>query len=206
MLRPQAAYALWAATYPPRPHNRMMEVEQAVMLQLLPSMTGLSALDAGCGSGRYLQLLADRGARVVGVDQSEEMLRRAKRIGTTLRGDLAALPIRSESLDVVVSGLALGDIADLDSTIREFARVLKPGGSLVYSVVHPRGRDEGWQRTFETPQGTFAVDSHWHTRDQHEKAWKNAGLTLEETREPEEMALVVRCELTADSRKMKAES
>ena len=170
-----------------------MEVEQAAMLQLLPSMTGLTALDAGCGSGRYLQLLKDRGAHAVGVDQSDEMLRRAWRLGATLRGDLAALPIRSQCIDVVVSGLALNDIGDLPAVMREFARVLKPGGSVVYSVVHPRGRDEGWERTFETAQGKFAVDGHWHTREQHEKACNDAGLTIEEVREPEQMALVVRC-------------
>ena len=147
-----------------------MEVEQAAVLQLLPSMTGLSALDAGCGSGRYLQLLIDRGARVVGVDQSSEMLRRAQKIGTAVCGDLYALPIRSESMDVVVSGLALGDVADLSIAIRELARVLRPGGSLVYSVVHPRGREEGWERTFHTSEGSFAVNSHWHTLNDHETA------------------------------------
>ena len=199
VLNPRAAYALWAATYPPRPHNRLMEVEQAIMLQSLPSMTGLSALDAGCGSGRYLQLLADRGAHVVGVDQSDEMLRRARKIGTAIRADLAALPIRSGSVDVVVSGLVLGDIPDLAPAIREFARVLKPGGSAVYSVLHPRGRDEGWQRTFETPRGTFAVEAHWHSHRDHEEACRAAGLVIDETHEPEMMALVLRASKRADS-------
>ena len=193
VLHPRAAYALWAATYPPRPHNRLMEVEQKAMLQLLPSMTGLTALDAGCGSGRYLQLLKDRGAHAVGVDQSDEMLRRAWRLGATIRGDLAALPIRNQSIDVVVSGLALNDIGDLPAVMREFARVLKAGGSVVYSVVHPRGREEGWQRTFETPRGTFAVQAQWHTRQDHEQACKAAGLVIDEAHEPEMMALVIRC-------------
>ena len=73
-LEPRDAYAQWAATYPPRPHNRLMEVEQAAVLELLPDVRSLTVLDAGCGTGRYLRLCADRGASVVGIDLSAPML------------------------------------------------------------------------------------------------------------------------------------
>ena len=184
-LAPQAAYALWAATYPPRPHNTLMEAEHASMLDLLPHVTGLNALDAGCGTGRYLKVLRDRGAHALGVDQSEAMIRRARTVSIRVAcADLRALPMRESSMDVVVSGLALGDVADLRAAVAELARVLKPGGRLVYSVVHPDGKAAGWLRTFEAGGRTWEVESHWHSRDEHGRACAAAGLEIEEHREP----------------------
>ena len=59
-------YREWAATYPAHAHNRLMEVEQATVLSLLPPVAGRRVLDAGCGTGRYIELLTYLGARVVG--------------------------------------------------------------------------------------------------------------------------------------------
>ena len=81
LLEPRAAYALWAASYPPRAHNPVMRVEERAMLGLMPTdLYGQSVLDAGCGSGRYMLHALDRGAGpVTGVDLSVEMLERAGR-------------------------------------------------------------------------------------------------------------------------------
>ena len=55
-LAPAAAYALWAASYPPHAHNPLMLAEERAMLALLPGdLRGRALLDAGCGSGRYLR-------------------------------------------------------------------------------------------------------------------------------------------------------
>jgi malonyl-CoA O-methyltransferase len=162
-----------------------MEVEQAAMLDLLPNVDGLDALDAGCGTGRYARLLLARGARVVGVDLSDEMLCRARASGARLiRADLRALPLRSSSFDIVVSGLALGDVPELGEAVAEMARVLRPGGRLVSSVVHPIGAQAGWARTFGEGGRTFEVETCWHTVDAHANALAAAGLELERQREP----------------------
>src|SRR5215216_5712504 len=78
-LAPAAAYALWAASYPPHAHNPLMQAEERAMLALLPGdLRGRAVLDAGCGSGRYLAHVRARGARrVIRVDLSAEMLARA---------------------------------------------------------------------------------------------------------------------------------
>ena len=185
LVEPQLAYALWAPSYPPVPHNRLMEVEQATVLSLLPDVRGLIALDAGCGSGRYLRELRLRGARACGLDLSEAMLARVCEVGTPLiRADLCALPIGATSVDVIVSGLALGDVADLELALSEMARALRPGGSVIYSVVHPAGRRAGWSRTFEAGGRVRAIDGHWHSVDAHQSACQRAGLIVTAWEQP----------------------
>ncbi|MGQ0736869.1 MAG: class I SAM-dependent methyltransferase [Acidobacteriota bacterium] len=178
-------YEVWAPSYPPWPHNALMEVEQAAVLDLLPDMEGLTALDAGCGTGRYTHLLLERGARrVVGVDRSAAMLDRSVAGLIRLRADLAALSLRDESFDVIVSGLALADVADLPKVVHEWARVLRPGGVVVMSTLHPRGQALGWRRTFDSPRGPGALEARWHTVASMRHACQAAGLSVEVVVEP----------------------
>jgi len=180
---PQSAYALWAKNYPPRPHNPLMEVEQQTVLALLPDVSGLTVLDAGCGNGRYLQELKSRGAFAVGMDLSQAMLDRARALSTRVaRADLRALPLEAMSIDVVLCGLALGDVGELELALREIARVVRPGGCVIYSVVHPDGEAAGWSRTFESDGRQLAVDGYWHSLDRHRHACAAAGLAIEEWR------------------------
>ncbi|HYE85957.1 MAG TPA: class I SAM-dependent methyltransferase [Vicinamibacterales bacterium] len=186
-LSPQAAYAIWAPSYPPRPHNRMMEIEQQAVLGLLPDVAGLRVLDAGCGSGRYLHELTVRGAEAFGIDLSSAMLTRARAIMPRVaRADVCALPIQAMSLDLVVCALALGDTSDLELALAEIARVLRPGGAVIYSVVHPVGEAAGWSRSFDAGGRQVAIDGHWHSADRHRHACQAAGLAIESWHEPED--------------------
>ena len=181
----QAAYALWAATYPPRPQNPLMEIEQRTMLSLLPDLAALTVLDAGCGTGRYLRELEALGARAIGIDLSSAMLARARAITSRIaRADICALPFDSMSVDAIVCGLALGDVAHLELALAEMARVVRPGGCVVYSVVHPVGADAGWSRTFEVGGRRVAIDSYWHSSGQHRQACRAAGLRVTAWAEP----------------------
>lgn len=185
MLEPQAAYAMWAPTYPPQAHNPLMEVEEQATLSLLPPVGGRAVLDAGCGSGRYLLALRSRGAKAIGVDLSMPMLARAHAAGSRLaRADVGALPIASATIDVVVCGLVLGDVAHLDAAVQELSRVLRRDGTLVYSVVHPAGAEAGWRRTFDVSGRQVAIKSFWHSVDDHRRAVTAAGLQITAWEEP----------------------
>ena len=73
-------YAVWAETYPPRPHNRLMAAEQEIVEPIIRSTGPRRALDVGTGTGRYLALLHTAGARlVVGVDMSLPLLQQRRR-------------------------------------------------------------------------------------------------------------------------------
>jgi malonyl-CoA O-methyltransferase len=163
-----------------------MELEHAAVLALLPDVRGQMALDAGCGSGRYLRELVDRGARATGIDLSPAMLKRARETTARLaRADIRALPFDTMTMDLVVCGLALGDFAELELALTEIARVVRPRGSVIYSVVHPGGEAAGWSRTFERDGRQWAIDGFWHSLDEHRRACVAAGLAIEEWQEPE---------------------
>lgn len=182
---PQTAYAMWAATYPPRPHNPLMEIEQQIVLSLLPELTGMTVLDAGCGTGRYLRELRALGAKPIGLDLSAAMLAKAREVSPLVaRANMCALPLDSMSVDVIVCGLALGDVPHLEPALAEMARVLRAGGCVVYSVVHPIGAHAGWSRTFDAGGRQMAIDGHWHSLDEHRQACRAAGLRVTAWEEP----------------------
>ena len=104
---------------------------------------GSVVLDAGCGSGSLLFKLAEMGYRVCGLELSEEYIKsidqkvRSMGIDNVLdvrRGSIENIPYRSNLFDLIVSGEVLEHVADDMRAIREFFRVLKPGGLCIVSV------------------------------------------------------------------------
>jgi malonyl-CoA O-methyltransferase len=85
---------------------------------------------------------------------------------------------------VIVSGLMLPDVDDLAATACEWCRVVRPGGIIVCSTLHPVGAALGWTRTFDTPYGTRTLPAQWHTLADHQRAAAAAGLVVDTVREP----------------------
>ena len=156
-------------------------------MEVLALPSGSRILDVPCGQGRHAHLLAESGYRVDGLDYSEVLLERARERGTgpTLRytrGDMRRLPPRwTGRFDGVVNlftsfGFFM-DPADDARVIAEFARVLAPGGVLVW---HGGSRDgvasrllvrDWWEsddgtmiaheRRFDPLSGTLHIRSTW---------------------------------------------
>lgn len=186
----QRGYTLWAKHYPPKAHNLLMEIEQQAMLSLLPAgLPGKICLDLACGSGRYVRLLRNRQARqVFGVDYSTGMLAHARRAGLG-RGLVCspfwALPFAPAGFDVITCGLAVGHARNLAQILTEAARVLRPGGMMIYSDIHPFGALAGWQRTFTASRGrVFSLEHYPHLYSDHHRACQAAGLTIQTVLEP----------------------
>jgi malonyl-CoA O-methyltransferase len=180
------AYGLWADTYPPWPHNPLMQAEQAVVAPLIAVASPATALDVGAGTGRYLPVLIEAGARlVVGVDLSLAMLCRQTQAARRVCADACRLPFPDASFNLVLSSLMVGDIARLPEWTCEAARVLTPGGHLVYSDFHPAWSVEGWRRTFRTRDGQLVELEYFpHAIDEHLAALKCASLAVRTVREP----------------------
>ncbi|BDE06377.1 SAM-dependent methyltransferase [Vulcanimicrobium alpinum] len=105
-------------------------------------VAGRDLLDAGCAAGEHAEWFAAHGARVVAVDASAAMVALAReRLGVRARverADLAApLPFDDASFDLVVSSLTMHYLPEWLPALREFARVLRPGGWFVMSTHHP---------------------------------------------------------------------
>ena len=180
---------------------------------LMGDVAGRRILDLACGQGRVARHLADRDARVVGIDLSAKLLAIARRheaeaprgIGYR-QGDARTLDgLADATFDGVLCFLALMDIADLEPTLASVARVLRPGGWFVFAVLHPcfhtarsgeTETSEGMVRTV----GRYFEEGHWRSDSRsgppgkvgayhrtlatYVNALADAGLALERMAEP----------------------
>jgi SAM-dependent methyltransferase len=113
--------------------------------RLLGDVDGRRVLEVGCGSAPCSRWLLSAGAHPVGLDVSGGMLARAAALNGSsglpvplVQADAQALPFAGGSFDVVCSAYGgLPFVADIEGTLREVARVLRPGGRFVASVNHP---------------------------------------------------------------------
>ena len=169
-------YERWAPGYDAEPHNPLMGAEQRAMSARFPPLAGCSVLDLACGTGRYARLASLAGARcVVGLDASPAMLARAA-IDARVRGDLTSLPFRTGSFDFVISGLAIGHATDLAACLGEIARVLRPGGTLLYSDFHPEATRLGFRRGFRAADGQrFELPADGYSVAQHQAGLAASG-------------------------------
>jgi 2-polyprenyl-3-methyl-5-hydroxy-6-metoxy-1,4-benzoquinol methylase len=135
-------------------------------------------LDVGCGEGWLARELATRGARVLGVDGSGELIARAREAGGSATyeqisydqlvasGDPAAGP-----WDIVVCNFSLL-VEDLAPLLSGLARHLAPDGTLLIQTVHPWAvaaaappYDDGWRvETFASMQTGFTAPMPWYFR------------------------------------------
>jgi 2-polyprenyl-6-hydroxyphenyl methylase/3-demethylubiquinone-9 3-methyltransferase len=101
------------------------------LLDWLGPLEGSRLLDVGCGKGRFCRAFRERGASVVGLDLSPAMLAAAAGLDR-VRGSARRLPFAAESFDRVVAVEVLEHLAaeSIETAIREFRRVLRPGGLL----------------------------------------------------------------------------
>jgi SAM-dependent methyltransferase len=172
-------YAQWSQTYD-RP-LRLFAIEGPPVQRLLDGLAPGEVLDAACGTGRYAAYLAARGHAVTGVDQSTDMLELARQKvpgGRFLPGDLTALPLDDASVDAAVCALALVHVADVRPAIAELARVVRPGGRIVISDVHPVLVMLGWQAQFPTTDGRGFLRLHPHLVSDYVAGALAAGLAV----------------------------
>lgn len=182
--------------------------------ELVGDVAGLWVCDLACGEGRVSRHLADLGARVVGVDVSSRLLTMAGEHERTeprgvgyLRDDARGLAaVRDCVFHGVVCNMALMDIPDLVPTVRAIARVLRPGGWFVFSILHPCYHTrpsgeitaddgtvfrtvsdyftEGFWRSDLRPGPPGRVGAHHRTLSTYVNTLTEAGLPVERISEP----------------------
>ena len=109
---------------------------------MLPDVRGMSGLDIGCGEGHNTRLLAARGASITAFDVAFEFVRAAWTcdrdcaIGYLVASALD-LPFADASFDFATAFMSLMDMSAPERVLPEVARILRPGGFLQFSIVHP---------------------------------------------------------------------
>ncbi len=165
-------------------------------------------LEIGCGEGRVVRDLADRGFSVTGIDIAPSLVAAAEAADARCAfvvGDAAALPFPDAAFDVVVAYNSLIDVEDMRAAVSEAGRVLRPGGHFCVCVPHPFS--EAGEFVSSDGDAHFVVESSYLVESDYEllsdrdgirfrfasrrypleaysRALEDAGLALEALREP----------------------
>lgn len=148
----------------------MLALDGELCAQLLGRVPirGKVVVDVGCGTGRHWKkILEEQPARLLGYDVSSGMLDilRKKYPGadTCLLDSQRLKGLDDESCDLVLSTLTVAHIANLETSLREWDRVLRPGGDILITDYHPRALARGGQRTFREGDQVIAVHNYIHS-------------------------------------------
>jgi len=112
--------------------------ELAFLRQALGAGRGQVCVELACGTGLWAEPIAAAGYRAAGFDISADQLRFARRRHRAVaRADICLLPVRDESVPVVVGMFFHTDLEDFAAVVRQVARCLRPGGRFIYAGLHP---------------------------------------------------------------------
>lgn len=117
--------------------NYWFRRHEAAYLDLLGHCADAVVLEAGCGEGYGARLIARHAARVVALDYDGFTATHAGRAYpelAVLRGNLASLPLRTGSVDVVANLQVIEHLWDQEGFVAECVRVLRPGGRLLMTT------------------------------------------------------------------------
>lgn len=142
------------------------------ILKKIGDANGAKVLELGCGTGIFTEQLAMRGIDITAFDISLDLLGLAKEkqcVNKILAADAEFLPFRDESFDFVV-GVSVLHHLDIERSLREIRRVLKPGGKVILSepnMANPQiflQKNIGWFKklTGDTPSETAFF--RWRTK------------------------------------------
>jgi SAM-dependent methyltransferase len=147
------------------------------MIERVKTSGAKTALDIGCGEGRFCRVMRGLGLTTTGLDPTAELLDAARSrdpASAYVEGVGEALPFPDAQFDLVVSYLSLIDMPDIRAAIPEMTRVLKPGGTILAANLNSfdtAGNGIRWQKD---PLGRithFGLDHYFEERASWE-AWR----------------------------------
>ena len=159
-------YDRWSDTYDAT-LNPLVALDRRFTMAALEPRAGERVLDAGCGTGTYLEALCRARSEAVGLDFSRGMLSVAKRRApraALARADLnRELPVGRRAFDAVLSALVSEHLADLRRFFAEAFSALRRGGRLVFSAFHPELALAGIEANFERDGTEYRLGAERYT-------------------------------------------
>jgi malonyl-CoA O-methyltransferase len=186
-LSPLDGYDKWAATYHVE-DNPIKKLSDEFIKSELPDLKGKSVLDAGCGTGRFCVIALEQGATSVkGMDLSPKMIEEAKKNCPRAEFECADLSKTDliEKYDVIICGLVLGHIENVEPVLKNFVSALKPGGHVLLTDFHPYQTAMKAKRTFSFDHRTFEVAHTLHPLDEYIALLKKFSIETLSFKEPE---------------------
>lgn len=177
------AYNTWAATYD-HMQNKTRDLEAQVIRKCLEHDSPAHLLELGCGTGKNSSWLSSKTEQFIGLDFSEEMLKKARK--RSYKGhrefktcDLKQIwPVEDAWADLISCSLVLEHIEDLDFIFNEAARVSSGNGRFYVCELHPYKQYKGSKARFETKEGTQELEVYTHNVSDYLNAASENGFDL----------------------------
>ena len=128
-----------------------------------------TALDVGCGEGRFCRMMQALGLSTIGIEPTQALIDHARQLdpsGDYRTGRAEDLGVSPGSFDLVVSYLSLVDIADLATAITIMAAALRPSGTLLIANLtsfNTAGMPDGWTQDHQG-KPHFSIDNYLQER------------------------------------------
>lgn len=171
----QVGYDQWASFYD-QYANPTIAIDELAFPDIYSEIKNKNVLEVGCGTGRHTRRLLAMGNKVTGIDVSEGMLQRLRekihdKDLILLNGDFTNTDISGGPFDAIIESLVLEHVPDLTVFFRKSRGLLKPGGQLFLSEIHPERTSSGVFAHFRTQDGSeFHLDSSAHKEVDIERA------------------------------------
>lgn len=189
VLSPLEGYNRWAVSYAEE-SNPIKNASDRFIEKFMTGLQGKKFLDAGCGNGKFCVAAQQQGAAFVqGIDLSPAMITLAQLqcpSGEFLCDDLATVKLRKHHFDMIVCGLVLGHIENLDAALDNLLNALHPEGVLLITDFHPFLTLQHARRTFHDKSSgrVYEIRHHLHLFQSYFSCFARHGMAVDVLEEP----------------------
>ena len=182
------AYNIWASQYDTN-ENRTRDLDKTATIETLKNYDFESVLELGCGTGKNTKWLLEKAKQIIGLDFSQEMLKKAKeKISDERvifkRTDLTeSWKIDNNFADLITCSLTLEHLKNLNHVFNQARLKLKNNGLFFISELHPFKQYSGSKANYETKNGTKELEVYIHHVSEYIDDAKNNGFELMEMKE-----------------------
>ncbi len=175
--KPKEGYDLYAKYYE-KDYGYLNSFEKDVIFIFLGDLKKKKVLDIGCGTGRLIRFMSDRGAEVSACDISDGMLNIVRKKFPkieTVNAEMEELPFKDGIFDIAMASFVIVHLKDLNEAFEEVYRVLKDGGCFVLTNINQRKAPKLKLGNREE----IVIESHYHRPEDVIKALEANLFTIE---------------------------